>query len=97
VNNGDTAWLFVSAALVMIMTPALAMFYGGMVRRKNILSTVCLQCNTGCSVKVKLLDGLAVKIQGAGLKRFGITTMHLELCMANLLLEIDRAQELFHI
>lgn len=42
-------------------------------------------------------DGLAVKIQGAGLKRFGITTMHLELCMANLLLEIDRAQELFHI
>jgi len=42
-------------------------------------------------------DGLAVKIQGGGLKRFGITTMHLELCMANLLMEIDRAQELFHI
>ena len=40
VNNGDTAWLFVSAALVMIMTPALAMFYGGMVRRKNILGTI---------------------------------------------------------
>ena len=40
VNNGDTAWLLVSAALVMIMTPALAMFYGGMVRRKNILSTI---------------------------------------------------------
>ena len=39
-NNGDTAWLLVSAALVMIMTPALAMFYGGMVRRKNILSTI---------------------------------------------------------
>jgi len=39
-NNGDTAWLLVSAALVMLMTPGLAMFYGGMVRRKNILGTV---------------------------------------------------------
>jgi Amt family ammonium transporter len=39
-NNGDTAWLLVSAALVMIMTPGLALFYGGMVRRKNILGTV---------------------------------------------------------
>ena len=39
-NNGDTAWLLVSAALVMVMTPALAMFYGGMVRRKNILGTI---------------------------------------------------------
>ncbi|MBU3937125.1 MAG: HDOD domain-containing protein, partial [Proteobacteria bacterium] len=42
-------------------------------------------------------DGLAVKMQGSGLKRFGITPMHLELCMANLLTELDRAQELFHI
>lgn len=42
-------------------------------------------------------DGLSVKMQGGGLKRFGITSMHLELCMANLLMEIDRAQELFHI
>lgn len=42
-------------------------------------------------------DGLAVKMQGAGLKRFGITPMHLELCMANLLTELDRAQELLHI
>ncbi len=39
-NNGDTAWLLVSAAFVMLMTPGLAMFYGGMVRRKNILGTV---------------------------------------------------------
>jgi len=39
-NNGDTAWLLVSAALVMIMTPGLALFYGGMVRRKNILGTI---------------------------------------------------------
>ena len=39
-NNGDTAWLLVSAALVMLMTPGLAMFYGGMVRRKNTLGTI---------------------------------------------------------
>ncbi len=39
-NSGDTAWLLVSAALVMLMTPGLAMFYGGMVRRKNILGTI---------------------------------------------------------
>lgn len=42
-------------------------------------------------------DGLSVKMQGGGLKRFGITSMHLELCMANLFMELDRAQELFHI
>jgi Amt family ammonium transporter len=39
-NNGDTAWILVSAALVMLMTPGLAMFYGGMVRKKNILATI---------------------------------------------------------
>ena len=38
-DTGDTAWLLVSAALVMLMTPALAMFYGGMVQGKNVLST----------------------------------------------------------
>ena len=40
VNAGDTAWLLVSTALVMIMTPGLALFYGGMVRRKNVLATI---------------------------------------------------------
>jgi Amt family ammonium transporter len=39
-NNGDTAWLLVSAAFVMLMTPGLALFYGGMVRSKNILGTI---------------------------------------------------------
>jgi Amt family ammonium transporter len=37
--DGDTAWLLVSAALVMLMTPGLALFYGGMVQGKNVLST----------------------------------------------------------
>jgi Amt family ammonium transporter len=40
VDTGDTAWLLVSSALVLLMTPALALFYGGMVRRKNVLSTL---------------------------------------------------------
>jgi Amt family ammonium transporter len=41
-NAGDTAWLLISSALVLMMTPALGFFYGGMVRRKNILSTLNL-------------------------------------------------------
>ena len=43
VDSGDTAWVLVSAALVMLMTPGLAFFYGGLVRRKNMLS-VLMQC-----------------------------------------------------
>src|SRR5690606_6158411 len=42
INSGDTAWMLVATALVTMMTPALAFFYGGMVRRKNILSTLNL-------------------------------------------------------
>jgi ammonium transporter, Amt family len=41
VNTGDTAWVLTSAALVLLMTvPGLALFYGGMVRRKNVLATL---------------------------------------------------------
>lgn len=39
-NSGDTAWLLISTGLVMLMTPALSLFYGGMVRSKNILATL---------------------------------------------------------
>ena len=39
---GDTAWILISTALVMLMTPGLALFYGGMVRKKNILSTMMM-------------------------------------------------------
>jgi Amt family ammonium transporter len=39
-NSGDTAFMLVSAALVMLMTPGLALFYGGMVRSKNVLGTI---------------------------------------------------------
>lgn len=40
VDTGDTSWVLISAALVMLMTPGLALFYGGMVRRKNVLGTI---------------------------------------------------------
>ena len=36
-NTGDTAWMLMSTALVLFMTPGLAFFYGGMVRSKNVL------------------------------------------------------------
>src|SRR4029450_954663 len=39
-NSGDTAWMLMATALVMIMLPGLALFYGGLVRSKNVLSTV---------------------------------------------------------
>ncbi len=40
IDHGDTAWVLISAALVFIMTPAVALFYGGMVRSKNVLTTI---------------------------------------------------------
>ena len=43
INSGDTAFVLISAALVMLMTPALAFFYGGIVRRKNVLG-ILMQC-----------------------------------------------------
>jgi Amt family ammonium transporter len=42
VNSADTAWLLVSTALVLLMTPALALFYGGLVRAKNALNTMMM-------------------------------------------------------
>jgi Amt family ammonium transporter len=40
IDTGDTAWLLASTALVMFMTPGLALFYGGLVRGKNVLGTI---------------------------------------------------------
>ena len=42
INSGDTAWILISSALVLLMTPGLALFYGGMARRKNLLSTIMM-------------------------------------------------------
>lgn len=40
IDSGDTAWVLISSALVMLMIPAVGLFYGGMVRKKNSLSTI---------------------------------------------------------
>ena len=40
INAGDTAWMLTATALVLLMTPGLSFFYGGMVDRKNVLSTM---------------------------------------------------------
>jgi Amt family ammonium transporter len=45
INSGDTAWVLISAALVLLMTPGLALFYAGMVRKKNVVA-MTIQCFT---------------------------------------------------
>ena len=42
INSSDTAWLLIATALVLMMTPALGFFYGGMVRAKNALNTLMM-------------------------------------------------------
>ncbi|WP_419660019.1 AmtB1: ammonium transporter [Desulfosarcina variabilis str. Montpellier] len=52
-NTGDTAWMIVSTALVMMMTPAgLALFYGGMARYKNLLNTLAMTFVSYCLASV---------------------------------------------
>jgi len=53
VNAGDTAWVLVSAALVMVMTPALGFVYGGLVRRKNVLATLMHSFFILCLISVQ--------------------------------------------
>lgn len=52
VDTGDTAWLLVSAALVLLMTPGLALFYAGMVRAKNVLNMLMQSFVSMCVVTV---------------------------------------------
>ncbi len=52
-NNGDTAWMLTSVALVLMMTvPGLGLFYGGMVRKKNVVDTVMTSFAVTCVVTV---------------------------------------------
>jgi Amt family ammonium transporter len=52
VDSGDTAWVLVSAALVLFMTPGLALFYGGMVRSKNVLAMLIANFATIAAVSI---------------------------------------------
>ena len=67
-NSGDTAWILTSTALVLFMTlPGLALFYGGLVRVKNILS-VLIQCFViACIVSVIwVIYGYSIAFKGSG-------------------------------
>ncbi len=52
ISPADTAWIMVSSALVLLMTPGLSFFYGGMARRKNIISTIMMSFAIMCLVGV---------------------------------------------
>jgi Amt family ammonium transporter len=53
IDSGDTAWMITSSALVLMMTiPGLALFYGGMVRRKNVLATMAQSFGATCVITV---------------------------------------------
>ena len=62
-DTGDTAWMLASAALVLLMTPGLAFFYGGMVRAKSVLNMIMMSISamgvvTRAVGALRLLDGL---------------------------------------
>ncbi len=72
-NSGDTAWMLTSTALVLMMTiPGLAMFYGGMVRRKNVLATAMQSFATCCLMTVLwMVIGYSIAFgDGGGLNAF---------------------------
>ncbi|MEO6145007.1 MAG: ammonium transporter [Dermatophilaceae bacterium] len=52
INSGDTAWVLVSAALVLLMTPGVALFYGGMVRAKSVLNMMMMSFGAMATVSV---------------------------------------------
>jgi Amt family ammonium transporter len=79
INTGDTAWVLASAALVMFMTPGLALFYGGMVRTKNVLAM--LMQNFVCLGIVSVLWAVALyslAFSGTGdlIGNFDLAWMH---------------------
>ena len=62
-DTGDTAWMLASAALVLLMTPGLAFFYGGMVRAKGVLNMIMMSFSAmgvgdGAVGAIRLLDGI---------------------------------------
>ena len=85
IDSGDTAFVLLSAALVMLMTPGLAMFYGGMVRRKNVLGTLMHSFVAIALVSVQWvligyslsfgpdINGIIGSLAWAGLNGVGIT------------------------
>ncbi len=82
-DSGDTAWMLTSTALVLMMTiPGLALFYGGMVRKKNVLATVAQSFATVCLMSVlwMVIGYSLVFSDGGGLNAFigGLSHMFLK-------------------
>jgi len=78
-DSGDTAWMLVSSALVLVMLPGLALFYGGMVRSKNVLSTSMHTFAAMAIIGVQwVVLGYTLAFGGAGL--FIGNLQHLFLC-----------------
>lgn len=74
-DSGTTAWMLTSTALVLLMTPALAFFYGGLVRQKNVLNTMMMSFGALAFVTlVWALFGYSIAY-GAGNKFFGDLSM----------------------
>src|SRR4051812_49537967 len=71
-NSGDTAWVLASAALVLLMTPGLAFFYGGMVRAKSVLNMLMMSVITIGIVSILwVLYGYSIAFGGQGNGFFG--------------------------
>src|SRR6202000_2329697 len=68
INSGDTAWMLTSTALVLMMTiPGLALFYGGMVRKKNVLATLMQSFAITCLVSVLwMIAGYSLSFRPGG-------------------------------
>ena len=67
ISAADTAWLLVSCALVLLMTPGLAFFYGGLVRSKNILNTMMMSfASLGVTALVWVLAGYSLAFAPSG-------------------------------
>jgi len=88
IDSGDTAWMLTSTALVLLMTiPGLALFYGGMVRKKNVLATVMQSFAITCLMTVLWMivgyslaftDGGALNAYVGGFSRFFLAGMSVD-------------------
>lgn len=65
INGGDTAWMLISTALVLLMTPGLAFFYAGMVRAKNVVS-ILLQCVSAVAISGLLWTAVGYSLSFSG-------------------------------
>lgn len=84
-NSGDISWMLTSSALVLLMTPGLAFFYGGLVRRKNVVNTMLSSVSImGLASILWVLIGFSLSFSGdsggviGNLKWFGMTAVGLE-------------------